>query len=101
MTNMDGERRIEMARKCLRLISRIATRGACAGSPADVGYALEELSQVLFERTGSEERRFEPVAADQIGDLSRLHEELDFVDSCSSSVTNDSCSSSMANALLV
>jgi hypothetical protein len=88
VTNTNCEARIEMARECLRLISRIATRGACSGNSEDIGYALEELSQVLLERTGSQDRRFEPVPADQLCDLNRLHEELDFVESCSSSMVN-------------
>jgi hypothetical protein len=42
------------------------------------------LSQVLLERTGTQERVFEPVDADQIDDLTRLYGELDFVDVSSS-----------------
>jgi hypothetical protein len=77
-------KRIQDARGCLALISRIAARGARAADPYSVGYALEELSQVLFERTGSEERLFEPVPASQIRNLGKLLDELDFVDKASS-----------------
>jgi hypothetical protein len=42
------------------------------------------LSQVLLERTGTQDRVFEPVDADQIDDLTRLCGELDFVDVSSS-----------------
>jgi hypothetical protein len=45
---------------------------------------LQELSQVLLERTGTTDRIFEPVRADQIDDLTRLYGELDFVDVSSS-----------------
>jgi len=78
--------KIKLAKTCLALIRDIAARGACSEDPEHVGYALEELSQVLFERTGSEVRRFEPVPADQITRLEALHKELDFVDSSSQSM---------------
>jgi hypothetical protein len=39
--------------------------------------------QVLFERTGSGERLFEPIPADEIRGLRSLHEELDFADKAS------------------
>jgi len=71
------------------MITRIASRGAASDNPLDIGYALEELSQVLFERTGSEERIFEPVSANQIRDLDRLLDELRLVDSFSSSMGSD------------
>ena len=46
--------------------------------PSD--YALQELSQVLLERTGTEDRLFEPVAADEIDNLPKLYVELQFVE---------------------
>jgi hypothetical protein len=52
----EPDRRVRLARQCLTLISRIAARGACSENPEHVGYVLEELSQVLFERSGSEEQ---------------------------------------------
>jgi hypothetical protein len=72
--------RIDLAKKCLRLISQIAARGARSRSPENIGYVLQEFSQVLLERTGTEDRVFEPVDADQLQDLTRLHTELDWVD---------------------
>ena len=75
-------RNVEMARRCLGLIRDIAERGALSWDPEDVGYALQELSQVLLERTGTEDRLFEPVPADEIEDLAKLYMELDFVDVC-------------------
>jgi hypothetical protein len=74
---------IELAKRCLALIRDIAGRGACSQNPENIGYALEELTQVLFERTGSDERLFEPIPADQIRGLRWLYEELDFVDKAS------------------
>jgi hypothetical protein len=50
---------------------------------AFVGYSLQELRQVLLERTGTEDRVFEPISADEIDGLEKLHEELDFVDALS------------------
>ena len=79
-------RNLEMARKCLGLIRDIAERGASSWDPDEVGYALQEVSQVLLERTGTEDILFEPVPADQIEDLTKLYVELDFVDSCSQSL---------------
>ena len=52
-----GQLQVEVARKCLGLIRDIAKRGAASWDPADVGYALQELSQVLLERTGIEDRK--------------------------------------------
>ena len=78
-----GESNLTLAKKCLVLIRDIAARGAKSNDPGHVGYALEELSQVLLERTGTQQRYFEPVPADQINGLEALKEELDIVD-CSS-----------------
>jgi hypothetical protein len=93
MQNIECTKRVELARKCLTVISSIATRGACSENPGNIGYAIAELSQVLFERTGSEEIVFEPVPADQIQDLDRLLEELMWVDlsalDLESSITSD------------
>jgi hypothetical protein len=77
---------IELAKRCLTLISDIAGRGACSRSPEQIGYALQELTQALVERTGTNDRLFEPIPADEIRDLRWLHEELDLVDSLSQSM---------------
>ena len=79
-------RNVEQARQCLRLIRDIAERGASSWNPENVGYALQELSQVLLERTGTQARVFEPVSPSELGDLSALQEELGFVNSCSMSM---------------
>jgi hypothetical protein len=76
-------RNIEDAKRCLRLIRDIADRGASSWNPEHVGYALQELTQVLLERTGESERVFEPVSADGLGELRPLLAELDFVNGCS------------------
>jgi len=73
----------ELARRCLSLISEIAGRGARSRDPEQIGYALQELTQVLLERTGQKDRVFEPVPPDQLRGLSKLYEELDFVNGCS------------------
>ena len=82
---------IELAKRCLALISDIAGRGACSQSPEDIGYALQELTQVLVERTGSDERLFEPIPADEIHDLPWLHKELALVDSFSQGMAASHC----------
>jgi hypothetical protein len=81
-----SSRRVEEAKHCLRLIRDIADRGASSWSPDHIGYALQELSQVLLERTGTEDREFEPVLASELGDLSKLIEELEFVNFASESM---------------
>ena len=82
--SLTSEARIELAKTCLRLVGRIAERGARSQNPEIIGYALQELSQVLLERTGTKDTVFEPVRADQLQDLTRLYGELDFVDVISS-----------------
>ena len=69
----------ETARRCLRLIRDIADRGAASWDPADVGYALQELRQVILESAGIEDRQFEPVPASEIADLGPLYRELQWV----------------------
>ena len=69
----------ELARECLKLISKIADRGARSSYPSQIGYALQELTQVLLERTGNDDRVFEPVLPNQIGDLPKLYAELEWV----------------------
>ena len=71
---------IELGRRCLALIRDIAERGASSGDAEQVGYALQELSQVLLERLGGEDRVFEPVSAGQLTGLAPLQEELLWVD---------------------
>jgi hypothetical protein len=80
-------RNVDLARRCLAKIRDIAERGVFAQDPDHVGYALQELSQVLLERTGREEREFEPIPADQIFGLENLLEELDIVDCGSQSMS--------------
>ena len=47
---------------------------------------LQELTQVLLERTGGRERALDLVPASELADLDALLEELDFVNSCSESM---------------
>jgi hypothetical protein len=83
---------IEMARKCLGLIRDIAERGASSWDTNVVGYALQELSQVLLERTGEQERVFEVAPCEELGDMSALYTELQWVDhSCQEFCPSRSC----------
>ena len=59
--NSQEQKNTELARWCLALIRDIAERGALSWNPELVGYALQELSQVLLERLRIEDRLFEPV----------------------------------------
>ena len=74
---------LEVARQCLELIAEVAQRCLDSSDEELIGYALQELTQVLLEPTGSDEVLFEPVPASAIPGLRALHEELDFVN-CSS-----------------
>jgi hypothetical protein len=78
--------RVDLARKCLAMIRDVAERGARCTDPEQVGYALQELTQILLERTGSEDIVFEPVAANRIDGPEALLEELTWVDSGSSDI---------------
>jgi hypothetical protein len=82
---------IDQARRCLALIRDIADRGAWSHDPQIVGYALEELSQVLLERTGCQDRVFEPVSAEVIPNLPALLVELEFVESLITSMEAIRC----------
>jgi hypothetical protein len=81
-----AEPNLARAKHCLALIRDIAARGERSADPEHVGYALQELSQVLLERTGTQEIHFEPCPAGQIVGLGALQEELDWVDSSSQSL---------------
>lgn len=74
---------VQRAKRCLALIRDIAARGASSQDAEHVGYCLQELSQVLFERTSRQERQFEPVSAVTLSGLEGLEQELDFIDGCS------------------
>jgi hypothetical protein len=78
---------VELARKCLERIRDIADRGASSWDPQVVGWALQELSQVLLERTGDNHRYFEPVSAAEIDNLPALYQELDFINGVSEEFT--------------
>ena len=84
--DQDGPRNTALARRCLELIRDIADRGASSWDAEQTGFALQEISQVLFERSGCEDRMFEPTAAGKLSDLGRLYEELDFVDGVSKEI---------------
>ena len=83
-----SESNVAMTRKCLTLICDIAGRGARADDPNHVGYALQELSQVILERTGTERRLFEPASALQMNGLEKLEQELSFVNDCAADMAS-------------
>ena len=73
----------ELAQKCLIAIRDIADRAVRSIDPGIMGYAIQELTQVLVERTRNDERLFETVSIEKINDLPKLYAELDFVDGSS------------------
>ena len=66
--------------------SWILSAGANSCNPEHVGYALQELSQMLFYRTGAKFRAFEPVPADEIQGLEDLLSDLELMDTFSTSM---------------
>lgn len=68
------ENDVELTRKCLTLIGRIAVRGACSPDAQEVADTLMELTCALVERR-------------QMRDLDRMHRDLDFIDSTSRGFT--------------
>jgi hypothetical protein len=77
------EQNVELAKRCLELIRDIAERGASARDEEHIAYALQELSQVLFERIDGDARVFQVQSAADLEDLSHLYQELLFVDGAS------------------
>src|ERR1022692_3708835 len=56
---------LELAQKCLLAIRDNADRAVRSLDPEIMGYAIQELTQVLLERTGNDERLFEPVSVEK------------------------------------
>jgi hypothetical protein len=77
--NLILSRNMKLAKRCLGLIRDIAARGSCSTNPDHVGYALQELSQVLLTRTGDVERLFEPSHPDELPGLDELLSDLELV----------------------
>ena len=91
MENAGSDKDIELVRKCLTLISRIAARGACSPDIEHVRYTLMELGYALFksESTNSPTALLEGSISmsRRIRDLEETHRELDFIDSTSQDFT--------------
>src|ERR1700683_1743713 len=75
-----GSDKMELANEWLWLLSDIAKCGARSQDPVQVEFALQELSRLLIERTGTEEILFEPSEAQRMISLEKLLENLEFVD---------------------
>ena len=81
MATAASKQRVDLARRCLVLIRRIAAYGAISETPDVVSYALHELRQALRERVGREDDRlFDHLASYRNCDLARLLQELGQVD---------------------
>ena len=76
------DKKLELTRKCLTLISRIASRGAASPDPEHAQDTLMELHYTQLTSPYEEE-----TAHKDIRDLERLHQELDFIDSSSQEFT--------------
>jgi hypothetical protein len=74
---------LELVRKCLTLISRIAARGASSPDPAHVRDTLMELTYALERESDWTQPLAARVRPSSGRDLERLHGELDFIDATS------------------
>jgi hypothetical protein len=72
---------LELVKKCLTLISRIAARGASSSDPDHVLYTLMELAYALDHARKAKGYRLVDF------DIEFLHQELDFTDSTSEPMT--------------
>ena len=78
---------LDLVRRCLTIISRIAARGASSPDPDHVRDTLFELSHAL-QKCSYDARTLEPPAS--LGGfyrLLKLHQDLDFIDSTSTGYT--------------
>jgi hypothetical protein len=80
---MNGiDEKLELTRKCLTLISRIAARSAASPDPEHVHDTLMELDYALRKSPHGPKK-----TGNHVYDLNRLHQELDFIDSTSQEFT--------------
>ena len=76
------DKKLELTRKCLALINRIAGRAAASPSPEHVRDTLMELHDALLKSPYGDER-----TGNHARDLDVLHDQLDFIDSTSQELT--------------
>jgi len=81
------DKNLDLVRKCLTLISRIAARGASSPDPDHVSDTLFELSCALETNPYGSGTLEPPISPKSIRQLERLHQELDFIDSTSTGYT--------------
>lgn len=81
------DKNLDLVRKCLTLISRIAAGGAAAQDPQYVSDILFQLSHA-FETYPYSSQAFEPpISPKSIHQLHKLHQELDEIESISTGYT--------------
>ena len=81
------DKNLDLVRKCLTLISRIAARGAAAQDPQYVSDILFQLSYALQTYPYSSRTLEPPISPKGIHQLHKLHQELDETDSMSTGYT--------------
>ena len=81
------DKNLDLVRRCLTLISRIAARGASSVDPEDASDILFELSYTLESYPYRAWILEPPISQKGIYQLHRLHEELDYADSTSTGYT--------------
>ena len=79
------EDNLTLVRRCLTLISHIAARGARSTDEEHVHDTLYELAGAMAELGSLKVGAYE--ATNHTGNLKRVHDELDFIDSTSEPLT--------------
>src|SRR5579862_886 len=90
MGKLNGDKmneNLDLVRRCLTLVSRIAARGASSPDHEHVSDTLFELSFALERHPYSAGTLRPPVSLKGIYFLQKLHEELDYIDSTSQGYT--------------
>ena len=77
---------LDLTKRCLTLISRIAARGACSPYPDHVADTLMELTYALLEPCRDADK-LGSVLERRARNLDKVHGALDFIDSTSQEFT--------------
>jgi len=78
---------MQLAQKCLMLISEFTYRCASSWDPVCFGYALQELGCKLVEREGVSDIWFYPLTVGEIPGLASLLAELELMNNVSKDLT--------------
>ena len=82
-TRWEMDRNLELTKRCLTLISRIAARGASSPDPERVYDTLMELQFALRRDVRGASAVEFPLSAEEVNNLGRAHRDLAHIDSTS------------------